>query len=632
MLPPVTRDPIGLSGQVLHDQFRVDDLVEDGKRSVLYRGHHLMLEVPIAIKCMKAPPGDAVETFIRRFRHESRLHYKLAQGSPHIVRVLASGTAVAPASGGLCPFMVLEWLKGCSLAQDFRDRRAKSMQGRSLGEAIRLLDPAIEALAFAHACGIVHREVTPDNLFLATTPDGQRIKVLDFGVAKILSEKALDLPPASQSMGLSPVGSPAYAAPEQFSEGIGPVGPWTDVYAIVMVLLEALRDRVVMEDDGGPMALRVMDPSRRPTPRALGLDVGEAVDVVISQALAVQPQERPQDIGLFWGMLKNAAQRDVAGAASPARRAVPPAPDAFTTNTPMTNTPMTDPPMMDPPTTPYVAGLAGARPERISEVPTVQAPPVMQARSPLANSVGSGAEGSPETLPRYADTSDSSPPSSVGDPTLVMRIEQVEDIQRMNNLDVDAEPLTRGAELFVTDDQPTQMYREETLAAAGITPGSWNVDEQLATKISAGAVRPMPVPETAPMTAKPQPHAHAHVPAQQPGHHQPPPEFPPGPPVFPPGPPVFPPGPPVHPAAQAAQAAYAAQAEHHPFVVLPTHGTAPGQPVATIPPQGQHAQGAINYATPPAAKAGASIALLLIGVFVVVGLLAAAGVYAMGTL
>ncbi len=593
MLGRVAGDPMGLSGQVLHGQFRVDELVEDGKRSVLYRGHHLMLEVPIAIKCMKPPPGAAPETFIRRFRHESRLHYKLAQGNPHIVRVLASGTAVAPANGGLCPFMVLEWLTGCSLAQDFRDRRAKTMHGRTLGEAIRLLDPAIDALAFAHACGIVHREVTPENLFLAETPEGQRVKVLDFGVAKILSDKALDLPPASQSMGLSPIGSPAYAAPEQFSAGIGSVGPWTDVYAIVMVLLEALLDRVVMEDAGPPMALRVMDPRCRPTPRSLGLDVGESVEAAIAQALAVQPEERPQDIGVFWGMLKNAAQKDVVLAAAPTHTPFAPSSDG-----PMTKTR----PMAEVPS---------------SAVPTAPAPTVALPHSPMATSVDRALDGSSHRLPRYADSADASPASSSAeDRTVVMH---VEDIQKMNDVDLDVEPLTPGAELFVTDDQPTQMYREETLAAAGISPRTgWTTDEQLPTMVSAGAHKV--VADTAPMTAKlasapppaPAPPYAGSVHAAQAAH-----------------------------AAQVAQAAQAAQAQPAHYLppaqqqayVLPAHGMPAGNAgVATIPPQGMRAQGAINYGASAKPKSGASLGLVLIAVFILVGLLAAAAVYAMGIL
>ncbi|WP_394843998.1 serine/threonine protein kinase [Pendulispora brunnea] len=304
-------DPLGMIGQVLHGQFRVDDLVEDGKRHFLYRGVHLMLEVPIAIKCMKAPPGGSHDQFIRRFRHESRLHYKLSQASPHVVRVLASGTAMAPAGEQqLTPFMVLEWLEGESLAQDIANRRAQGLPGRTLAEAIRLLDPPVEALAFAHTQGIVHREVTPETLFCARVGGGTHVKLLDFGVAKILTERALDLAPPSQSMGLVPIGAPGYAAPEQYSSSIGTVGPWTDVYAITLVLLEMMLNRPVMEEGPIPLGVRVLDPKHRPTPRALGLEVSDRVEAVLAQAVAARPENRQQEAGELWGMLKNALMRD----------------------------------------------------------------------------------------------------------------------------------------------------------------------------------------------------------------------------------------------------------------------------------------------------------------------------------
>ncbi|WP_394833540.1 serine/threonine protein kinase [Pendulispora rubella] len=304
-------DPLGMIGQVLHGQFRVDDLVEDGKRHFLYRGVHLMLEVPIAIKCMKAPSGGSHDQFIRRFRHESRLHYKLSQASPHVVRVLASGTAMAPTGEQqLTPFMVLEWLDGESLAQDIANRRAQGLPGRTLSEAIRLLDPPVEALAFAHTQGIVHREVTPETLFCAQVGGGLHVKLLDFGVAKILTERALDLAPPSQSMGLVPIGAPGYAAPEQYSSNIGSVGPWTDVYAITLVLLEMMLNRPVMEEGTIPLGVRVLDPKHRPTPRALGLEVSDRVEAVLAQAVAVRPGDRQQEAGELWGMLKNALMRD----------------------------------------------------------------------------------------------------------------------------------------------------------------------------------------------------------------------------------------------------------------------------------------------------------------------------------
>ena len=87
-------DPFGLVGQVLDGQFRVEKLVGEGGFSAVYRGHHLSLDAPVAIKCLKLPPSlgpQLVESFVQRFRDESRILYRLSQGSLDIVRSIGAG-------------------------------------------------------------------------------------------------------------------------------------------------------------------------------------------------------------------------------------------------------------------------------------------------------------------------------------------------------------------------------------------------------------------------------------------------------------------------------------------------------------------------------------------------------------
>jgi serine/threonine protein kinase len=307
-------DPFGLGGQVLDGQFRVDRAIGEGGFSVVYKGHHVGLDEPIAIKCLKLPGalGSAVvESFVRRFRDESRIHYRLSQGNLHIARAIASGTTMAPATGALVPYMVLEWLAGRSLAADFMERRAKGLRGRSMSEAIKVLDPAVDALAHAHAKGVVHRDINPGNLFLCESQDGTKLKVLDFGVAKIVSDHALEMGPRAVTLGHIRIFSPAYAAPEQFEDKIGKIGPWTDVYALTLVLLEALRDKGVNDGEHlGEFAMRALDEDHRPTPRSLGVSVGDEVEALLARAVSLSIAERPQDAGELWGMLKHAVRKD----------------------------------------------------------------------------------------------------------------------------------------------------------------------------------------------------------------------------------------------------------------------------------------------------------------------------------
>jgi serine/threonine-protein kinase len=308
-----TGDPFGLCGQVLDGQFRVDRVIGEGGFSVVYRGQHIGLDEPIAIKCLKLPGalGSAVvESFVRRFRDESKIHYKLSQGNLHIARSIASGTTMAPVTSALVPYMVLEWLEGKSLAQDFTDRRAQGLRGRTLAEAVKLMDSAVDALAYAHAKGVVHRDINPGNLFLTQSRDGMKLKVLDFGVAKVVSDHALEMGPRAPTLGHIRIFSPAYASPEQFDDKIGKIGPWTDVYAVTLVLLEMMRDKTVNEGEHlGEFAMRTLG-EVRPTPRALGVAVGDEVEALLSRAVSLSTTERPQDAGELWGMLKHAIRKD----------------------------------------------------------------------------------------------------------------------------------------------------------------------------------------------------------------------------------------------------------------------------------------------------------------------------------
>jgi serine/threonine protein kinase len=307
-------DPFGLAGQVLDGQFRIERYVGEGGFSIVYRGTHVGLGEPIAVKCLKLPPaiGTAlVDSFVKRFRDESRLHYKLSQGHLHIARSIASGTTVSPTTSALVPYTVLEWLDGQSLSEELDERRQRGLGGRSLAETVKLLDSAIDALAYAHAQGVVHRDLNPGNLFLTRTPSGTKLKVLDFGVAKIMADSWLAIGQTAKTMGNVRIFTPAFGAPEQFDERMGSIGPWTDVYAVALVVLEVLTGQTVMDGENlGELAAKATNPAR-PSPRALGVPVGDEVEAAMVRALAISPDERPRDAGEFWGLLKHAIGADV---------------------------------------------------------------------------------------------------------------------------------------------------------------------------------------------------------------------------------------------------------------------------------------------------------------------------------
>lgn len=315
--PP--RDPFGLVGQTLDEQFRVDSIEGEGGFSVVYRGHHVGLNEPIAIKCMKLPGAlgsDAVESFVQKFRDEGRILYKLSQGNLFIVRSMASGLTLAPATGALVPYTVLEWLDGYSLAEELEARRRAGLRGRPLPEIVALLDSAVGAVAYAHTQGVVHRDLNPGNIFFAKTLEGVRAKILDFGLAKVVSDHALELGPRAETLAHIQIFAPAYAAPEQMDRRIGKIGPATDVYTLAVVLLECMTDRSVIAGEHlGEIMAKTLG-LHRPTPRSMGQTVSDAIEALFASAVDLNPEKRPADAGVFWGTLKHALTSEGVPAAS----------------------------------------------------------------------------------------------------------------------------------------------------------------------------------------------------------------------------------------------------------------------------------------------------------------------------
>ncbi|HEX7602418.1 MAG TPA: protein kinase, partial [Polyangiaceae bacterium] len=296
---------------VVDGQFHVAEVVGEGGFSVVYKGTHLGLKEPIAIKCLKLKTKSKdpriIESFTQRFWDESRIMYRLSQGNLNIVRAMSTGSTLAPATGEVVPYMILEWLEGQSLAAELRARRQGRLGGRPIREVLAAFDSAAMAIAYAHTQGIVHRDVKPGNLFMADTPSGRTMKVLDFGMAKILEPQAMGGMQGAMTIGSVMVVSPQYATPEQVDPSVGAIGPWTDVYSFAIVLLEALMDRRVRTADNfADLIVEIMDKTRAISLQKLGLRLGDPIERVFAAALAVRPDQRPKDMGAFWTALKDA--------------------------------------------------------------------------------------------------------------------------------------------------------------------------------------------------------------------------------------------------------------------------------------------------------------------------------------
>ena len=141
-------DPFGWIGHTLDDRYRALTVAGEGGFGVVYRGHHLGLDVPVAIKCLKVPQslGDAErDEFERRFTEEGRVLHRLSRASAGVVQALDVGSAVSP-RGILTPYLVLEWLEGQSLESEIRERARRGERCWPVAEAVELLTPAARAL------------------------------------------------------------------------------------------------------------------------------------------------------------------------------------------------------------------------------------------------------------------------------------------------------------------------------------------------------------------------------------------------------------------------------------------------------------------------------------------------------
>ena len=310
------RDPLGISGTIIADKYRMEHVIGEGGFSVVYRAEHTIWQQPVAIKCFKVlsnAPEDQRNRLLDGFIQEGKLMAQLSSRSAAIVQARDIGTFTTR-DGQWIPYMVLEWLEGKPLDVVLWEEKRAALPARALHEVLALLEPAAVALEIAHSRGIAHRDLKPANFFVLGDPRGPQphVKVLDFGIAKVMAEHAASSAAAAHTGNEITSFTPQYGAPEQFSRTHGATGPWTDVFAMALILIEAMRGGIPALDgnDFVQMALVSRDPTRRPSPRSYGLEVLESVEQVFLKALAVAPVDRYASMGQFWTALMSAVFPD----------------------------------------------------------------------------------------------------------------------------------------------------------------------------------------------------------------------------------------------------------------------------------------------------------------------------------
>ena len=295
-----------LIGQLIDGRFRVLRLLGTGGMGAVYLAEHAGIGRRVAVKVLRYELRDQKD-LVRRFRREITAVSRLADA--HTVTVFDSGMW-----RGLA-YLVMEYLRGVDLASTL------DVEGRlSLERAVRITCQIGSSLAEAHQQGIVHRDLKPENIFLTRSAGGEElVKVLDFGLAKIVSDESPGETTFQTQKGIL-LGTPYYMAPEQI-EG-GEVGPATDLYALGALLFRMLAGRPAFAGHSPMQVLESHLKAERPV-----LDVPRVppeVAALVGRMLARAPADRPRRaldvVGILLEFLPGERTPDWALATAPHER------------------------------------------------------------------------------------------------------------------------------------------------------------------------------------------------------------------------------------------------------------------------------------------------------------------------
>jgi serine/threonine-protein kinase len=306
-----------LVGQVLDGRYRLDALLGQGGMGAVFRAYHLAMERKVAVKVLRPHlVGDAVAA--KRFAREAKGTFKIA--SDHAVRV--HDFAIEQTTG--VAYMVMEYLDGRTVAAEL------GVDGPfAPARALHIMKQVCSALAAAHAIGLVHRDVKPDNIMLQVRgSDADYAKVLDFGLAK-LSDHAHTAAPFSVgaiTQGDMVFGTPDYMSPEQ-AKG-QPLDGRSDLYAVGTTLFEMLTGRCPFVEPTAILLLARHVQARPPrlvevTPALADVAGIDAIEALVARLLAKSRDDRPAsaeacaaELDAVTAQLGGRAPRDSRSAAS----------------------------------------------------------------------------------------------------------------------------------------------------------------------------------------------------------------------------------------------------------------------------------------------------------------------------
>lgn len=277
-----------------------------GSMGTVYRARHEAMDRWVALKILRSE--RAIDAHAKeRFAREARAMRLLA--SPHTVTVLDFGEVAEEPFGdgfgaGTSTYLAMELLEGESLGA--RLRRVRRLE---VSDSVRIARQALLSLAEAHEKGVIHRDLKPDNLFLCGPGDGEaseRCKVLDFGLATLVSEPA-DASEALETKAGAVFGTPRYMSPEQ-AQG-RPLDGRSDLYSLGVLFYQMLVGRTPFVDDDAVvvMASHIASVATPPLEAAPDAGIPRALSDLVMLALAKNPVDRPPSARDFIARLDAAA-------------------------------------------------------------------------------------------------------------------------------------------------------------------------------------------------------------------------------------------------------------------------------------------------------------------------------------
>ena len=268
-----------LIGRLVDSRYEIVDRLARGGMATVYRAHDRRLDRTVALKLMHAHLADSPD-FVSRFRREARAAARLS--NPGVVAVYDQGSLDGVA------YLVMEYVEGPTL------RDLITAGPLSVKEALGLVAQLLRPLGAAHRAGLVHRDITPENVLLPS--DGSVAKVADFGLARAVTE-------VTQTTTGNVLGTVAYLAPELITSGDSTSR--ADVFSAGVVLYELLTgEQPFTADSPIQIAFRNVHEDV-PLPSALVPDMPADVDELVATMTRREPQERPADADEALALLRN---------------------------------------------------------------------------------------------------------------------------------------------------------------------------------------------------------------------------------------------------------------------------------------------------------------------------------------